>query len=228
MINIQTIVKSKRLTGTVRQFAKTYIREQFIQYKSKLGLFSNPTIKFTHKIGQRLNISTTVVRNLCLEANLNLAYGTMKDMTVRSWINKKIDDGTCQATLRDELTARGILNTRSNKITYGCIDGYRRAYLGLDNNHATSGSPDFVNHLARKRPSVATGGLGVHDANKSIEVTTHLYNIHSGTIYRTLNISETQVKNLFSKEDIEYKSPSFLIAQLRQKRAAKGKVKARR
>jgi len=212
---------SKRLTGELRQEAKNYIRKQFIQFKNKLGSFSNPNIKFVHKVGQSLNISDTVVKNLCLEANLNLDCGTMKDPSTRQWINSKIEEGMCQASLVNELNSRNVLNTRGNPITYSCLDAYRRTYMGVDVGHVSSGTPDFVNHMPRKRPSVKTGGIGVHDTKKPIEVTTPRYNIHIGTLYRGLNVSETQVKRLFTKEQIEHSAPNHLIAEYRQKQAVK-------
>ena len=229
MINLTTVKNSKRLTGELRQEAKDYIRKQFIQFKNKLGLFSNPDIKFVHKVGKTLNISETVVKSLCTEANINLDWGTMKDAATRQWINNKIDDGMCQASLIGELNSRGVLNTRGNTITYGCLNSYRRNYLGVDSGHATSGSPDFVNHMPRKKPNVMTGGLGVHDTKKVVEITTQRYNVHKGIIYKALDISETQVKRLFTKEQIEHSSPYYLVAKYRQKKAAtKTKIKTRR
>ena len=229
MNTLSVMKNSKRLTGELRQEAKNYIRKQFIQFKNRLGSFSNPDVKFIHKVGKSLNISVTVVKNLCLEANLNLDWGTMKDPSTRQWINTKIDEGMCQASLVAELNSRGVLNTRGNTITYSCLDSYRRNYLGVDSGHATSGSPDFVNHMPRKKPNVMTGGLGVHDTKKNVEITTQRYNVHKGIIYKTLNISETQVKRIFTKEQIEHSSPYYLVAKYRQKKAAtRTKTKTRR
>ena len=111
-MNLTTIIQSKRLKGNLRNFAKSYIRQEFIKFKaSARSLDRLSTVKFVHKIGQQLNISDTVVKNLCEEGGVNLSYGTLKDASTRSWINTQIDNGICPATIFNELSIRGVLNS---------------------------------------------------------------------------------------------------------------------
>lgn len=227
-MNVTTIKRSTRLTGELRTLAKAYIRRQFLDYKSKTGIFTQTGVKFVHKIGESLNISASVVKNLCVEAGVNYTYNIYTNPNILKWVNAAIDNGTCQATLVEKFATMGIMNTRGNPITWQCIDKYIRKYLKLDNGHGTCESPGLVNHQARKRPSVLTRGIGIPDSNKPLEPTTHLYNIHIGTLYKGLNISETQVKALFTAEEIETLSPNYLIAKVRNRRAKKTKRSTRR
>ena len=218
-MNLTTLAKMSKFTGLARKLAIKYVKKQFKVYKARAGVYSNAKITFVHPLSETLKVSERVIINLCKEASIPMSgktpqYDTFKDPVIRNWTAGLFKQGFCTATVLERLTASGVHSLP----TYGGLDTFRRSrhVLNIDTPHTTSGTSKFVNHQPRFKGKTETAGLGKR-SNKPVQTVTQRYNLHISTISRMLSISETQVTTIFTPEQIEHKTPSYLVALKRER-----------
>jgi hypothetical protein len=217
-MNLTTLANMSKFTGLARKLAIKYVKKQFKVYKSHTGVYSNAKVTFVHPLSKTLKVSERVIVNLCKEASIPMSgttpqYDTFKDPVIRNWAAGLFKQGFCTATVLERLTASGLKRLP----TYGGLDSFRRKnVLNIDTPHATSGTSKFVNHQPRFRGKTETAGLGKR-SNKPVQTVTQRYNLHISTLSRMLSISETQVTTIFTPEQIEHKTPSYLVALKRER-----------